>query len=456
MNVELLAEVFKRQVLTVSQLTRAIRATLEGEFFEVWVEGEVSNFRAPASGHWYFTLKDEASQLRAVLFRTEQTSIRFRPQDGMQVLARGRVTVYESRGEYQLVVQELEPRGRGALELAFQQLKERLDSEGLFAPERKKPLPFLPQGIGVVTSLTGAAIRDILRITFRRYPNLRVVLRPAKVQGEGAAGEVAKAIGELNRVPGLDLIIVGRGGGSIEDLWAFNEEEVARAIAGSKLPVISAVGHEVDYTIADFVADLRAPTPSAAAELAVPEKVKLRAELISLRGRLERVALALLARCRERLDSQRARRPLRDPFGLLREGSQRADELALRLRRSRESFYLRKRESWSHLNRSLLMLNPGGRVSSGRQVLLGLRSALERGLRLRLAGMKERLSLAAGKLESLSPLSVLSRGYSICRRLPERAIVREARALKEGDRVEVRLSRGEVRCDVQEVREETG
>ncbi|MFQ6111845.1 MAG: exodeoxyribonuclease VII large subunit [Nitrospinota bacterium] len=456
MNVELLAEVFKREVLTVSQLTRAIRATLEGEFFEVWVEGEVSNFRAPASGHWYFTLKDEASQLRAVLFRTERASVRFRPEDGMQVLARGRVTVYETRGEYQLVVQELEPRGRGALELAFQQLKERLASEGLFDPERKRPLPCLPRGVGVVTSLTGAAIRDILRIIFRRYPNLRVVVRPSKVQGDGAAEEVARAIGELNRVPGLDLIIVGRGGGSLEDLWAFNEEVVARAIAASELPVISAVGHEMDYTMADFVADLRAPTPSAAAELAVPEKVKLRADVLSLRGRLERAALLLLARCRERLDSQSARPPLRDPYGLLREGSQRADELALRLRRSRESFYLRRRESWSHLRRSLMMLNPAGRIATGRQALLSLCSALERGLRLRLSGMKERLSLAAGKLESLSPLSVLSRGYSICRRLPEGAIVREAGALKEGDEVQVRLCRGEVRCDVLEVREESG
>src|SRR5712691_8736350 len=278
----------ERAVFTVSQLTERLRAVVEEQFPAVWVEGEISNFRVFGSGHAYFTLKDEAAQVRGVLFRTRVRRLRFEPGDGQHVLAFGSLEVYAQRGEYQLVVELLEPRGLGALQLAFEQLKQRLGAEGLFETARKRPLPPFPRKIGVVTSPSGAAIRDILRIIGRRFAGLHIVLAPCRVQGEGAAEEIAQGIVGLNRLGGVDVIIAGRGGGSLEDLWAFNEEVVARAIAGSKIPVISAVGHEVDVTIADFVADLRAPTPSAAAELVVREKQAIVDGLADLRHRLHR------------------------------------------------------------------------------------------------------------------------------------------------------------------------
>src|SRR3990170_5310628 len=261
-----------RRVLTVSQLTSEIRAVLESTLGEIWVEGEISNCRLWNTGHLYFTMKDGGSQIRAVMFRSAVRSLKFKPEDGLHVVARGRVSVYEPKGEYQLVCDQMEPRGLGALQLAFEQLKKRLQAEGLFDAARKRPLPALPRKIGVVTSLDGAAIRDIINVLRRRYANAHLVIRPTRVQGEGAALEIARALKAIGRVPGVDVVIVGRGGGSIEDLWAFNEEVVARAIALMPVPVISAVGHETDVTIADFVADLRAPTPSAAAEIVVKAK----------------------------------------------------------------------------------------------------------------------------------------------------------------------------------------
>src|SRR3990172_5484797 len=266
-----------RYVLKVSELTREIKDILEGKFYEVWVEGEISNLRIPPSGHLYFTLKDDSSQIRAVLFRLQARALRFIPEDGLHVICGGRISVYEKRGEYQLILETMEPKGVGALQLAFLQLKDKLEKEGFFDPGRRKPIPMFPQAIGIVTSPTGAVIRDMLHIIERRFKNVRIVLYPVRVQGEGAALEIAGGIDYFNALNEVDVIIVGRGGGSIEDLWAFNEEEVARAIYHSKIPIISAVGHETDYTIADFVADLRAPTPSAAAELV--EGVK--AEMIS-------------------------------------------------------------------------------------------------------------------------------------------------------------------------------
>ena len=268
-----------RRVYSVSELSLEIRNHLERQFPDVWVRGEVSNFRAAGSGHLYFTLKDETAQIRAVCFRNQARYLKFKPQDGLAVIARGRLSLYEARGEYQLYVEFLEPAGFGALQLAFEQLNQKFAAEGLFDAARKKPLPMLPRSIGVVTSPTGAVIRDILRILQRRYRNAGVLLYPARVQGEGAAQEIAEGIQYFNARPAVDVMIIARGGGSLEDLWAFNEEVVARAIAASKIPVISAVGHETDFTIADFVADLRAPTPSAAAELVVRQKEDLTAEL---------------------------------------------------------------------------------------------------------------------------------------------------------------------------------
>src|SRR5512140_379563 len=262
----------QRRVLTVSQLTSAVRELLEAEFPEIWVEGEISNGRIWNTGHFYFTLKDSTAQVKAVMFRSAIRYLRFKPEDGLHVVARGRVSVYDPKGEYQLVCEHPAPHGLGALQLAFDQLKKRLQAEGLFDAARKRPLPALPAKIGIVTSLDGAAVRDIIKVLRRRYPNAHLVIRPTRVQGEGAAADIARALGAIGRVPGVDVIIVGRGGGSIEDLWAFNEEAVARAIAQAPVPVVSAVGHETDFTIADFVADVRAPTPSAGAEMVVRAK----------------------------------------------------------------------------------------------------------------------------------------------------------------------------------------
>src|SRR5438093_883041 len=275
-----------RRALTVTELTIRLRDVLEGEFFEVWVEGELSNCRIWNTGHLYFTLKDAASQIRGFMFRSALGYLKFKPVDGLRVVARGKISVYEPKGEYQLVCEHLEPQGLGALQLAFEQLKKRLQEEGLFDASRKRPLPVLPRKIGIVTSLDGAAIRDIIKVLRRRYANAHLVIRPTRVQGEGAALEIAQALKAIGRVGGVDVVIVGRGGGSIEDLWAFNEEIVARAIAGSPVPVIAAVGHESDVTIADFVADVRAPTPSAAAELVVARKEEFRARIDRLHDRL--------------------------------------------------------------------------------------------------------------------------------------------------------------------------
>src|ERR1700730_10709803 len=279
-------QVPSRVIYTVTELTVRVRDLLEEHFFEVWVEGELSNCKLWNTGHLYFTLKDSAAQIRGVIFRSALRYLKFKPADGLQVVARGRVSVYEPKGEYQLVCEHMEPQGLGALQLAFDQLKKRLHEEGLFDADRKRGLPALPRKIGIVTSLDGAAIRDIIKVLGRRYRNAHLVIRPARVQGEGAAADIARALNAIGRVRGVDVIIVGRGGGTIEDLWAFNEEIVARAIAASRVPVISAVGHETDVTIADFVADLRAPTPSAAGELVVARKDEFCARIDGLRDRL--------------------------------------------------------------------------------------------------------------------------------------------------------------------------
>src|SRR2546427_4549224 len=292
-----------RTLYTVSALTALLRVHIESAFSNIWVEGEGSNLRIPTSGHAYFTLKDAASQMRAVLFRSVGRSLRFALQDGMQLVCRGRVTVYEPKGDYQVIVEYAEPKGVGALQLAFEQLKARLAAEGLFDQARKRPLPFFPRRIGVVTSATGAAIRDIVQVAHKRDPGITIVLNPVAVQGESAAGEIARAIEELNELGGFDVLVVGRGGGSLEDLWAFNEELVARAIAASRIPVVSAVGHEIDFTIADFVADVRAPTPSAAAALVVPDRVEIARGLARTDGALRAALVRRVARLRERVSA---------------------------------------------------------------------------------------------------------------------------------------------------------
>ncbi|MBI2878427.1 MAG: exodeoxyribonuclease VII large subunit [Candidatus Rokubacteria bacterium] len=444
-----------RRVLTVSELTRQIQERLESAFGGLWVEGEISNLRAPGSGHVYFTLKDENAQIRAVLFRNRLRRLRFEPQDGLHVLAFGGLEVYGPKGDYQLVCEILEPKGLGALQLAFEQLKARLAAEGLFDPARKRPLPRLSRRIGLITSPTGAAVRDFLQIVRRRFANVHVLIYPVRVQGAEAAGEIVQGIQELNRLGGLDVLVLARGGGSLEDLWAFNEEAVARAIAASKIPVVSAVGHETDVTIADFVADLRAPTPSGAAELVVQEKAALLARLADLAARLRRALDQRVRRLGERLDELARRRVLTDPGRPLREAERRLDELAARLRRG---FALGHRSARQRYLRAKNALRPGvplANMAHGAKVLDQLHRRLGRAASGSLEGRRGAIGALAARLEGLSPLAVLARGYSLCT-LPSGELVVRARQVGPGERVRVRLSEGELGCRVEEVREPDG
>jgi exodeoxyribonuclease VII large subunit len=419
-----------RKVLTVSELTTRLREVLEERFPAVWVEGEISNYRLYGSGHAYFTLKDADAQLHAALFRSRGRRIRFEPADGLHVLAFGSIEVYPQRGEYQLVVELLEPKGLGALQLAFEQLKARLQAEGLFDQARKRELPRFPRKIGIVTSTSGAAIQDMLRVIGRRFGELSIVISPCKVQGDGAAEDIAQALRDLNTLGDVDVIIVGRGGGSIEDLSAFNEEVVARAIVGSKVPVVSAVGHEVDFTIADFVADLRAPTPSAAAELVVREKQAVVDTLVQLRARLERSAA----------------RPLRDL-------ERRVDELTVRLRRGMRGEVSHASHRATLATRALRASDPVARVTSGRHRLEGLEARLIASFIRRCDHARAGLQAAVARLDSLSPLAVLGRGYSLTRaRTGE--FVRNASQVKAGDDVQVLLQQGSLDARVTATREQ--
>ena len=384
---------------TVSQITRKIRASLEHNFSNISILGEISNVRTPGSGHVYLTLKDKSSQLQAVVFRNIANKIKFELKDGMEVISFGSVTVYEPRGQYQLIINKIEPKGIGALQLAFQQLKEKLVKEGLFDQAHKKPIPFIPQKIGVVTSPTGAAIKDILNIIDRRFANIEILIYPVKVQGEGAAQEIAEAITALNALTDIDVIIAGRGGGSLEDLWAFNEEVVARSIYNSRIPVISAVGHEIDITIADLVADKRALTPSEAGELVVPRKDLLLDMLEKLNTRLLQSLTGKLRLSKERLVRVANSYAMRQPFDRLRRWQQRLDEFAQRLN-------------------------------------INITHALNT--------EREKLSGIAGKLESLSPLNVLKRGYTITTRLEDNKSLREVKGLNKGDKIKTNFSKGSV------------
>jgi exodeoxyribonuclease VII large subunit len=398
-----------RKVYTVSQVNEQIHELLEASFPELWVEGELSNCRAYPSGHTYMTLKDEGAQIAAVLFKGAAFGLKFKPADGLKVLVRARVSSYVKRGDVQLIVSSMEPREKGALQLAFEQLKARLAAEGLFAEERKKPLPPYPRRAGIITSSQGAAVHDMITVLSRRWPALEILLYPVKVQGEGAAAEIARAVADFNALlPDTDVLLVGRGGGSIEDLWAFNEEPVARAIAASRIPVISCVGHETDFTIADFAADVRAPTPSAAAELAVPDQAAVLAGLADCRRRLTSSIVELVRGLEARLDFARRHPFLQSPHRMYEERSKRVDELSGRL------------------------------PEALRRVLLHA----EKDLRLQME-----------KLDAFSPLKVLGRGYAIAEKLPGREILRRAEQVRPGDRVRVRLRQGEIHCEVRDDQE---
>jgi exodeoxyribonuclease VII large subunit len=437
-----------RKIWTVSELNRAAGELLEEAFPRVWVEGEISNWKVYGSGHAYFSLKDDGGQIAAVLFRAAAKNFRFEPRDGLAALAAGRVSIYGQRGQFQLIVDELEPRGKGALQLAFEQLKEKLLKEGLFDAARKRPLPALPRTVGVVTSPTGAVIRDIITVLGRRFANVRVLLNPVRVQGEGAGAEIAAAIGELCRRGDVDVIIVGRGGGSMEDLWAFNEEVVARAIAAAAVPVISAVGHETDFTIADFVADLRAPTPSAAAELVVKSKDALEDRITTLERQLRAACGSRLARARHRLDSLAVHRMISDGRRRLRDLAQEVDDLEGALHRAGAETSAARRRALERLAGALAHLSPRARWALLGERLANAHARLAAAARRSLARRGKRAAVLAGTLDALSPLGVLGRGYSICRRLPGLEIVKDAATVAAGGEVEVLLHRGRLWCTV--------
>jgi exodeoxyribonuclease VII large subunit len=415
------------KVYRVGELTRLIKAVLEDEFGDVWVEGEISNLRQPGSGHVYFTLKDASAQLRAVLFRGDRRGLALEPADGLQVRAFGRVTVYEAGGQHQLVVRRLEPLGAGALQAAFEALKRKLREEGLFDEGRKRPLPLLPQRIGLVTSPTGAVIRDLLSVLTRRFPNLYVLLAPVRVQGAGAADEIAAALDLLNAQGGLDVLVVARGGGSLEDLWAFNEEAVARAIARSRIPVVSAVGHETDVTIADFVADLRAPTPSAAAELIVGCKADFERRLAEAGGRLVRALRGQAVELRGRFAAAAASHVFREPGHLVRQVRERLARYRLQLRRGLEGRFRQDQQTADELELRLVRC-----VRDWRD--------------------RRRLDLRQheAQLRVLSPLAVLARGYSITTAADGRILTRSS-DVRPGDRLRTRLAEGSVTSDAVEV-----
>ena len=436
-------------MFTVSELTGLLRSSIEEQFSDILLEGEISNLRAPGSGHVYCTLKDKTSQIRAVLFRSSAVRLRFALQEGMHVIVRGRLTVYELRGEYQIVLDTVEPKGIGALQLAFEQLKERLAAEGLFDQDRKKPVPAFPRTVGIVTSLTGAAVRDILTVLRRRWPTLHILIAPVQVQGESAGRQIAEALSALNDWGAVDVIIVGRGGGSLEDLWSFNEEIVVRAIAASKAPVVSAVGHEIDVTLADFVADLRAPTPSAAAEAVVPVLADILERLRELTVRTGQVMLRHCAFERQRLDA--GIRGVADVRFRLQEVAQRTDDMVDRLREMVQQILTAGRERIHVAQRDLSGLNPILVIKQGLATVPQFSKRLEGQMGAVLAQHRHRIHATLAQLNTLSPLAILGRGYCILHTVPAGQILHRANDVKVGQEIVAQLARGQLSCLVTRV-----
>jgi exodeoxyribonuclease VII large subunit len=442
----------RRRILTVSELTVQVRALLEERFFEIWVEGELSNCRVWNTGHLYFTLKDASAQIKGVMFRSSLRLLRFKPEDGLRVIARGRISVYDPKGEYQIVCEHLEPEGLGALQLAFDQLKRRLAAEGLFEPSRKRPLPALPRKIGIVTSLDGAAVRDIINVLRRRYANAHIVIRPTRVQGEGAALDIARGLRAIAKVKGVDVILVGRGGGSIEDLWSFNQEVVARAIAGSPVPVISAVGHETDVTIADFVADVRAATPSAAAEMVVARKDEFVARIERLVGGVSSAMAARKHRLESRLRALEGRSGFAGMRGHLALRGRHADELTFELRRALQASLASRERYFQRLRLSLERFDLRRRLAGLKTRLIAVDTRLHSTIHRRTHALAVRLGASAARLDSLSPLAVLGRGYAVCWNADRTKIIRQATDMRAGDHVLVTVEQGELDCEVKEAR----
>ena len=419
------------KVYTVSELTRLVKTELENAFPMLWVEGEISNFHRHHSGHLYFTLKDEISQLRTVMFRSDAKRVPFELKDGLQVVARGRINVYEPRGEYQLVVELLEPKGKGALQLAFEQLKEKLQKEGLFDPARKKELPLLPKKVGVVTSPRGAAVVDIIRTLERRFARLHILLYPVKVQGEGAAEEIVEGIDYLGQLPGIDVMIVGRGGGSMEDLWAFNEEKVARAIFRCPIPVISAVGHEIDFTIADFVADIRASTPSVAAEIVIKEEESLRERIENLEKRLVHNQKYYLQEQRHEVLSLTQHRAFQNMKITLMNLAQKVDELDMR--------------AWNAIR------NRQQKISEDKFRTELLEEKIRSALKEMLQQFQARWETLSAQLHNLSPLNILKKGYALCWKDGGQYLVRRIEEVEKEKEMTVSFFKGEFTCLVKDI-----
>lgn len=396
----------EKHIYTVSEITKYIRVILEDSFPAVWIEGEVSNYLLHSSGHMYFSLRDANASLKCAMFKRSNEKLKFKLKDGMKLICFGSISVYEARGDYQLIVEEIEPKGVGALQLQFEQLKEKLKKEGLFDEAHKVPIPYLPTRIGIVTSPTGAAIRDILNIARRRFANVEIIVNPVKVQGESAKDEIAEAIRLFNRLKNIDVMIVTRGGGSLEDLWPFNEEVVARAIYESEIPVISAVGHEIDYTISDFVSDFRAPTPSAAAELVIPRKDDLVNAIATYMTRLKNALAGRIGVLEEKLSNLKDSYVLTQPLNLIVQYEQRVDDFSKDLAISIDHIVKMRGENFN---------------------------------------------LFSNKLEALSPLGILNRGYSITTKIPDGPIIKDVKILKKDDRVETKLSIGKFRSRVEEI-----
>lgn len=444
------------RILTVKDLNRYIRMKMEGDavLSDVWIRGEISNFTHHSSGHMYFTLKDEGSRIRAIMFATHNRRLPFIPKEGARVIARGNVSVYERDGQYQFYAVQMQPDGIGSLYLAYEQLKQKLEEEGLFAAERKRPLRKFPETIGVITSPTGAAVRDIMITIRRRYPQARAVLYPVLVQGKGAAPSIVQAIRTMNEIGEADVLIVGRGGGSLEELWAFNEEIVARAISESEIPVISAVGHETDFTIADFVADLRAATPTAAAELAVPSSAELAARLRQRQRQLGQALQQRLKTSKERLAALQRSPVLVYPRRYMLQHAERLDMLSLRLQRTMKSKMSLQRQRQLSLKQGLIRFNPRTQLETAAQRREASTRQLVSAMQSMMKEKTSKLQSEIRHLDALSPLKIMSRGYSLVYDEQEKHLVKSLDDVQLGDLVHVRVSDGRLQCQVWGMKEE--
>ena len=438
-----------RDIYNVTRLNREVRAVLEGSFPAIWVEGEISNLARPASGHWYFSLKDQSSQVRCAMFKNRNRNLKFSPENGMQVIARANVGLYEGRGEFQLIIETLEPAGAGALQKAFEELKQKLHKEGIFEEKHKQALPTFPGTIGVITSPSGAAIQDILNVLKRRYVKGNIIIYPVPVQGEGSSQIIADALKIANERKECDVLILARGGGSLEDLWSFNEENVARAIFGSSIPVISGVGHEIDFTIADFVADQRAPTPSAAAELVSPDLTEIQERLTNLQHKLQLQTNYRLQQYKQNLIQLEKRIP--HPARQLQNISQRLDDMSLRLQQSTKTLFAVKHSQLLKLSGQINTHNPLQRLKLYRDKSCYLTEQLHSGMSHYLTRTKEKLHHLGHGLHTVSPLATLDRGYAIVTEGETNKIIHSANTLKQGQTVKTRFSKGQIYSSVEKI-----